>query len=362
MQQSSTAMDTSHNDIPNNSNSSVSSSLSASSLLLKESKTNLIVNYLPQTLTHEELKVIFEQIGETESCKLIRDKTNGQSLCYGFVNYVRVEDAERAVKQMNGSKVQNKVIKVSFARPSCESIKGANLYVCGIPKYWSIGDLNKYFSQCGKIITSRILLNSNGQTKGVGFIRFDQRFEADLAINKLSGELPYENAEEPIIVKFANYPAAITNKMMAALPLAAAAAAAGFYTSTIKPQQLPPPPPPPIPQTIIRSAFMPPEFIHLTPTPQIQQQQQATTGWCLFVYNMSPDTEENILWQLFGPFGAVQNVKIVRDYQTQKCKGFGFVTMTNYEEAVLAINGLNGFTLGNRILQVSFKTNRNLFS
>ena len=259
---------------------------------------------------------------------------------------------------MNGSKIQNKIIKVSFARPSCESIKGANLYVCGIPKYWSIADLNKYFSQCGKIITSRILLNTNGQTKGVGFIRFDQRFEADLAINKLSGELPYENAEEPIIVKFANYPAAITNKMMAALPLAAAAAAAGFYTSAIK-QQLPPPPPPPT-QTILRPAFIPPEFMHITP--QQIQPQQANTGWCLFVYNMSPDTEENILWQLFGPFGAVQNVKIVRDYQTQKCKGFGFVTMTNYEEAVLAINGLNGFTLGSRILQVSFKTNRNLFS
>ncbi len=32
-------------------------------------------------------------------------------------------------------------------------------------------------------------------------------------------------------------------------------------------------------------------------------------GWCIFVYNLAPDTEENILWQLFGPFGAVQVVK-----------------------------------------------------
>jgi len=30
------------------------------------------------------------------------------------------------------------------------------------------------------------------------------------------------------------------------------------------------------------------------------------SGWCIFVYNLAPDTEENILWQLFGPFGAVQ--------------------------------------------------------
>ncbi len=83
-----------------------------------------------------------------------------------------------------------------------------------------------------------------------------------------------------------------------------------------------------------------------------------SVGWCIFVYNLAPETEESILWQLFGPFGAVQNVKIIRDFQTQKCKGFGFVTMTNYDEALMAINSLNGFTLGNRVLQVSFKTNK----
>jgi len=81
-------------------------------------------------------------------------------------------------------------------------------------------------------------------------------------------------------------------------------------------------------------------------------------GWCIFVYNLAPETEENVLWQLFGPFGAVQSVKVIRDLQTNKCKGFGFVTMTNYDEAVVAIQSLNGYTLGNRVLQVSFKTNK----
>lgn len=81
------------------------------------------------------------------------------------------------------------------------------------------------------------------------------------------------------------------------------------------------------------------------------------TGWCIFVYNLAPDTEDSVLWQLFGPFGAVQSVKVIRDFTTQKCKGFGFVTMTNYEEALIAIQNLNGFTLGNRVLQVSFKAN-----
>ena len=42
-----------------------------------ESKTNLIVNYLPQTMTQEEIRSLFSSIGEVESCKLIRDKVTG---------------------------------------------------------------------------------------------------------------------------------------------------------------------------------------------------------------------------------------------------------------------------------------------
>lgn len=43
-----------------------------------ESKTNLIVNYLPQTMTQEEIRSLFSSIGELESCKLIRDKMTGE--------------------------------------------------------------------------------------------------------------------------------------------------------------------------------------------------------------------------------------------------------------------------------------------
>lgn len=45
-----------------------------------ESKTNLIVNYLPQTMTQEEIRSLFSSIGDVESCKLIRDKVTGAHL------------------------------------------------------------------------------------------------------------------------------------------------------------------------------------------------------------------------------------------------------------------------------------------
>lgn len=46
------------------------------------SKTNLIVNYLPQTMTQDEVKSLFGSIGEVESCKLIRDKVTGNLNLY----------------------------------------------------------------------------------------------------------------------------------------------------------------------------------------------------------------------------------------------------------------------------------------
>ncbi|VEN54317.1 unnamed protein product, partial [Callosobruchus maculatus] len=140
----------------------------------EESKTNLIVNYLPQNMTQEEIRSLFSSIGEVESCKLIRDKVTekissmigkediaqGQSLGYGFVNYHRPEDAEKAINTLNGLRLQNKTIKVSYARPSSEAIKGANLYVSGLPKNMTQQDLEALFSPFGRIITSRILCDN----------------------------------------------------------------------------------------------------------------------------------------------------------------------------------------------------------
>jgi len=331
-----------------------------------QSKTNLIVNYLPQTMTQEEIKALFSSIGEVESCKLIRDKPtvpladgtlcqgnseHSQSLGYGFVNYKNPADAEKAINTLNGLRLQNKTIKVSLARPSCESIKGANLYISGLPKSLTQLDLEKMFNCCGQIITSRILYDQNtGLSKGVGFIRFDQRNEAERAIQKLNGTIP-EGATEPITVKFANSPSSNKN----ALPALALAPYLSPTRRFLGPIHHP---------SSGRFRYSPLETSllgtsALMPTTTTTPGNAITgAGWCIFVYNLAPETEENVLWQLFGPFGAVQSVKVIRDFQTQKCKGFGFVTMTNYDEALVAIQSLNGFALGNRVLQVSFKTNK----
>ncbi|CAI2733474.1 unnamed protein product [Schistosoma spindalis] len=75
-------------------------------------------------------------------------------------------------------------------------------------------DLEKLFHPCGKIITSRILFDNNtGQSKGVGFIRFDQRYEAELAIQQFNGYRIGSMTDSPLIVKFANIPTSNKNTL-----------------------------------------------------------------------------------------------------------------------------------------------------
>nr|CAB3242085.1 ELAV-like protein 2 [Phallusia mammillata] len=492
---------------------------------LEESKTNLIINYLPQAMTQEDLRNLFGSIGELESCKLIRDKLTGQSLGYGFVNYVKAIDAEKAINTLNALRMQQKTIKVSFARPSTPLIKDANLYVSGLPKTMTQEDLQRIFQPYGRIITSRILVDpSTGMSRGVGFVRYDKRPEAENAITSLNGTIPV-GAKDPITVKFANNPSQKNQQVLQSLYAVASptrrlsstaggtlyhqarnfrtrpypevraaslvAAPSGFQAAAAAPtlqiaqpadyalapaqvlqtnltavdplsgmpgvaaypfqipaasalatiprsnsyaqlvpagtefsmsalggltsltalpvQQAAPRQAAPavtpanvltsIPTTAATATSVPAiadaaTTLPETATPEVQTAtssdasswysplspdlltsmgmpgaatsassssvigQAANFGICIFVYNLAPETDESILWQLFGPFGAVNCVKVIRDFQTQKCKGYGFVTMTNYEEAFLAVCHLNGYKLGDRVLQVSFKTTR----
>lgn len=45
----------------------------------EEMRTNLIVNYLPQSMTQDELRSLFSSVGDVESAKLIRDKVAGNA-------------------------------------------------------------------------------------------------------------------------------------------------------------------------------------------------------------------------------------------------------------------------------------------
>ncbi|MGC1104960.1 MAG: RNA-binding protein [Candidatus Acidiferrales bacterium] len=73
----------------------------------------------------------------------------------------------------------------------------------------------------------------------------------------------------------------------------------------------------------------------------------------LFVGNMSFQTTESELSELFKSFGQVTRVHIAMDRETGRARGFAFVEMPNDEEAAKAIAGLDGKDVGGRNLKVN---------
>jgi RNA recognition motif-containing protein len=76
-------------------------------------------------------------------------------------------------------------------------------------------------------------------------------------------------------------------------------------------------------------------------------------GKKLYVGNLTYDTTESTLEQLFGAFGTVQSAQVIMDRDTGRSKGFAFVEMGSDQEAQAAIAGLNGKEVGGRSLTVN---------
>ena len=73
----------------------------------------------------------------------------------------------------------------------------------------------------------------------------------------------------------------------------------------------------------------------------------------LYVGNLSYSATEQELQELFGQAGTVVSATIIKDRETKRSKGFGFVEMSSQAEAENAIKMFNGFSLGSRELTVN---------
>jgi RNA recognition motif-containing protein len=76
-------------------------------------------------------------------------------------------------------------------------------------------------------------------------------------------------------------------------------------------------------------------------------------GKKLYVGNLSYDTTDSALEQMFAAHGTVQSAQIIMDRDTGRSKGFGFVEMGSDQEAQAAISALNGKEVGGRSLTVN---------
>eukprot|EP00930_Biecheleria_cincta_P101821 TRINITY_DN93470_c0_g1_i1.p1 TRINITY_DN93470_c0_g1~~TRINITY_DN93470_c0_g1_i1.p1 ORF type:complete len:183 (-),score=32.64 TRINITY_DN93470_c0_g1_i1:117-584(-) len=74
----------------------------------------------PEKWNKDDLTALFEKFGEVGDIFIPRDRLTGKDRPFGFVRYFKEEDAEEAIKEMNGYKLQGVEIAVAKAKKSRE--------------------------------------------------------------------------------------------------------------------------------------------------------------------------------------------------------------------------------------------------
>ncbi|MDZ4747443.1 MAG: RNA-binding protein [Saprospiraceae bacterium] len=81
----------------------------------------LFVAKLPQNVTSERLKAMFESYGSVLDAKVITDRDTGMSKCYGFVEMATEEGARDAIDRLNGTEMDGKEVLVKESDPAPRS-------------------------------------------------------------------------------------------------------------------------------------------------------------------------------------------------------------------------------------------------
>jgi len=87
---------------------------------------NIYVSNLSFTITDEDLRAAFKTYGDVSSAKVIIDKFSNRSKGFGFVEMPNDEAAEKAIKELNNTHMDNRAINVSVARPKEDKPGGGN--------------------------------------------------------------------------------------------------------------------------------------------------------------------------------------------------------------------------------------------
>lgn len=242
--------------------------------------TSLYVGDLDWNVTDSQLYDLFNQIGQVVSVRVCRDLATGRSLGYGYVNYTNPQDAVRAMELLNFTPLNGKPIRIakSLRDPTVRRSGSGNIFIKNLDKTIDQKALQDTFSTFGNIISCKIVTDDSGQSKGYGFVQYDSEEGAQKAIEQLNGML-------------------LNDKQ-----------------------------------------------VYVGPFLRKQERVLATDKskfTNVYVKNLAESTSEEDLKKIFGEFGEITSVVVMRDGDgNSKC--FGFINFENADAAARSVETLNG--------------------
>lgn len=356
---------------------------------------SLYVGDLKTEVTEALLFERFNAVGPVASVRVCRDAATRKSLGYAYVNFHRVDDAERALDTMNFISIRGKPCRIMWSHrdPSLRKSGVGNIFVKNLAKTIDNKSLYDTFSMFGNILSCKVASNvSDAKSLGYGFVHYESEEAAKDAIMRVDGKViagfkvsvsPFKSKKDRgtnknqytnLYVKhfplnwnqeamedfFGKY-GTITSSFLPIDEEKNQAKGFGFVNySTFEEAKN-------VVETLHGYQISPDKNLYVQRAMKKaerekalrehfekikQERQKHYTGINLYIKNLGDAYDDNRLRSEFAQFGNITSCKVMRD-QKGKSKGFGFVCFTTPEEATKAVTEMNGRMSGGKPLYVA---------
>lgn len=354
---------------------------------------SLWVGDLGSDVSEQQLYEVFAQIGQVQSVRVCRDALTRRSLGYAYVNYQSTADAVKGLEDLNHYELNGKAIRVmpSQRDPSNRKSGVGNIFIKNLSPEVDNKALYDTFSQFGKILSSKIATGPGGESKGHGFVQYEDEASAQAAIDTVNGkELvgqqvfvgPFKRREDrdtgvdkytnlyvknldesvtdetlqEVFGKFGSLSSAVVmkdddgkskgfgfvNYEKSEDAHAAVEELNGYkheetnweVTKAQKKAE--------------REAELKAKF-----EKDKREKQDKLAESNLYIKNLDDTQTDDKLRQLFEEFGTIMSCKVLRDPATGISRGVGFVQLSTPEEATKAISEMNTKLVNNKPLYVA---------
>lgn len=270
---------------------------------------NIFIKNLDKAIDNKAIYDTFSSFGNILSCKVATDE-DGVSKGYGFVHFETEESANRAIARVNGCILNQRPVYVGKFIPKVERDRNSdpknimfnNCFVKNFPRDMTDVQFMELFQKFGAVSSCTIMRTDKGESKGFGFVSYEQPEEAMQAVEALHGT--EQGGDLPFYIARAQKKA----ERLAEL----------------------------------RRSFE-------QKRQEVAKQRQNSN---LYVKNLDDDINDEKLHDIFKDYGEISSYKVMCD-DKGKSRGFGFVAFANAEDATKAMAAMNNSQLGNKPLYVA---------
>jgi polyadenylate-binding protein len=157
---------------------------------VKLPSASLYVGDLSVDVTEAMLFEIFNAVGPVSSIRVCRDTLTRRSLGYAYVNFHSVLDAERSLDTLNTSIIMHRPCRIMWSQrdPSIRKTGVGNIFIKNLDPTTGHKELYDHFSEFGSILSCKVAMNEQGESKGYGFVHYENPKCAESAIDKVNNQ------------------------------------------------------------------------------------------------------------------------------------------------------------------------------